>query len=154
MKAVVIAVIAALMLSPVVRAESPAVAEQGVRAASAAWDEAHNAGDVRRLLALYSNDAVSMPYDRPALEGHAAIESDFRAFFAEFTAAHRTTIDALVITGEWAIERGRYQLSATPRTGGDPLSESGKHIVVRRLVDGAWKVQWEIWNTDAVEKDP
>lgn len=147
------AAVIALTLLPVVRAESPADAERAVRAASAAWDEAHNAGDVLQLLAFYSSDAVSMPYGRPALTGRAAIESDFRAFFAEFTATHRTTIDALVVTGEWAIERGRYQLSATPRTGGAPLSESGKHIVVRRLLDGTWKVQWEIWNTDAAEDD-
>jgi len=40
-------------------------------------------------------------------------------------------------------------LSVSPKAGGQALNELGKHIVIRRKVDGAWKVQWEIWNTDA-----
>jgi len=122
--------------------------EGPVRAASLAWDDAHNAGDLNRLMRLYSDDAVSMPYGRPALEGRTEIEADFRDFFTTFTAHHQTTIVALEVVGDWAIERGAYQSSATPNAGGVPMRESGKHIVIRRKIDGSWKVQWEIWNTD------
>lgn len=128
---------------------SSADAEKEVRAASAAWDEAHNAGDVARLVQLYSENSVSMPYNRPALEGRAAIERDFREFFDAYSAQHKTTIVGLVVNGDWAIERGRYEFSAKPKAKDPPLSETGKHIVVRRKVGGAWKVEWEIWNTDA-----
>ncbi len=120
-----------------------------VRRASVAWNEAHNAADGGRLMQLYTDTAVSIPYNRPALEGRAAIEADFREFFANFTAHHKTAIVSLEILGDWAIERGRYELTATPKAGGTPLRESGKHIVIRKRVDGQWKIQWEIWNTDA-----
>ena len=124
-------------------------AEEEVRAASAAWDEAHNAGDLAKLVALYGDSAVSMPFNRPALEGRAAIEADFRAFFDTYTAHHTTEIVSLTVVEDWAIERGRYQLSATPKGEGAPFSETGKHVVIRRRVDGSWKVQMEIWNLDA-----
>jgi uncharacterized protein (TIGR02246 family) len=126
-----------------------ASAERALREASAAWDEAHNAGQLAALMDLYAEDAVSMPYDRPALEGRTVIEADFAAFFADFTARHETTIASVQVAGDWAIERGDYSLVITPRAGGESITENGKHLVVRRLVDGQWKVQWEIWNRDA-----
>ena len=129
-------------------ANGSADAENLVRAASAAWDEAHNSSDLAALMQLYSETAVSMPYSRPAIEGRAAIEADFQEFFASFQAQHKTTIVSVEVVGDWAIEYGRYQLSLTPKDGSAPLTESGKHIVIRTSVDGAWKVQWEIWNTD------
>lgn len=130
-------------------ASANASAADAARAASVTWDEAHNAADLTRLMQLYSDSAVSMPYNRPALEGRSAIEADFRDFFGGFNADHKTTIVSLEVAGDWAIERGKYELSATPKAGGPTVNELGKHIVVRRKVDGAWKIQWEIWNTDA-----
>lgn len=124
-------------------------ATDALKAASVTWDEAHNAADLARLMQLYSDSAVSMPYNRPALEGRTAIEADFREFFAGFDARHKTTILALEVAGDWAIERGRYELSVVPKAGGPAVNEVGKHIVVRRRVEGGWKVQWEIWNADA-----
>ncbi len=135
-------------------ARDTAADEAAVRAASAAWDEAHNAGDVARLMDLYTPSAVSMPYNRPALEGRAAIEADFKAFLQEATPHHSTAIVSVVVTDDWAIEYGRYRLTVTPKGSGPTTTEAGKHIVVRRRIDGAWKVHWEIWNTDANPAEP
>jgi hypothetical protein len=46
--------------------------DEAVRAASRAWDRAHNAGDAAALGRLYAENAVSMPNNRPALEGRLA----------------------------------------------------------------------------------
>src|SRR5262244_846977 len=88
---------------PAASTNASAGAVDAVRAASAAWDEAHNAADLSRLVQLYSDSAVSMPYNRPALEGRAAIEADFREFFAAFNAKHKTTIVSLEVANDWAI---------------------------------------------------
>jgi ketosteroid isomerase-like protein len=127
--------------------DDPARAAE-VRAASVAWDSAYNAGEVAALVELYADSAVSMPYDRPALAGRTAIADDFRALFHDYRGEHHTEVLALEVTGDWAIERGRYTLATTPRDGGTIVSEEGKHVVVRHRVDGAWKIHWEIWNTD------
>ena len=153
------AIVAALMLALLGACASRSTAESddaggnrdeaGVRAASAGWDAAHNAGDAARLSALYVDTAVSMPYNRPAIQGRTAIAQDFREFFAGFKAHHATTIESLQIAGDRAIERGRYELKVTPRAGGETVIEVGKHIVIRRQVNGAWLIESEIWNTDA-----
>ena len=122
--------------------------EAQVRAASAAWDDAFNAADLERLIGLYNENAVSMPPGLPLLDGRAAIEADFEWFFDNFTAHHETTIVALEIAGNLAVEQGQYTMMFTPRDGSEPFSEIGKHIVVRRKTGDTWQVVREIWNTN------
>ena len=123
-------------------------AEDEVRAARAAWDEAYSAGDLDRLMELYTEDAVSMAPGFPASVGREAIEADLGGFLAEHDTQHDTDIQDIVVEGDLALERAAYTDEITPR-GGEAFTEHGKHIVVyRRGADGAWRVLWEIWNTN------
>lgn len=135
-------------LAPQPRQPDLAADEAAVRAASAAWDDAHNAGDAGRLATLYTEDAVSMPPNRPAIEGRPAIAADFQGFFAGARADHRTEFVSVVVAEDWAIERGRYRLTTVTKETGAVAEETGKHVVIRRRVEGAWKIHWEIWNAD------
>ena len=120
-----------------------------VAAASRAWDEAYAAGDAARLADRYDDAAVSMPPGLPPLSTKAAIAADFKTFFASNSATHRTLDADRRISGEYGIERARYEATITPKSGGAAIKESGKHIVVyRRQANGSWKVLWEIWNSD------
>ncbi len=121
--------------------------EGRIRSTIAAWDDAYNSADLDRLMALYAEDAVSMPPGRPALEGKAAIESDFQSLFATFGAHHQTTLVDLEMAGDLAIERGRYTATFTPKDGNAPVGEIGKYLVVRRDAGNAWRIVWEIWNS-------
>jgi uncharacterized protein (TIGR02246 family) len=120
-----------------------------VAAASRAWDEAYQAGDATRLADRYDDAAVSMPPGLPSLSTKAAIAADFRSFFESNSARHRTSDADRRVSGDYAVERARYEATVTPKNGGAVIEESGKHIVVyRRQADGSWKVLWEIWNSD------
>ena len=89
------------------------------------------------------------PPGLPAIVTKAAIAADFNAFFESSRATHRTFDADRRISGEFAVERARYEATIIPKNGGAALTESGKHIVVyRRQADGSWKVLWEIWNSD------
>jgi uncharacterized protein (TIGR02246 family) len=145
---VVLSAAACQPLAPQPREPDLAADEAAVRAASAAWDDAHNAGDAVRLAALYAEDAVSMPPNRPAIEGRPAIAADFHSFFAGARAHHRTQIVSLVIARDWAIERGQYRLTTVTKETGVAAEETGKHVVIRRRVDGDWRIHWEIWSAD------
>ena len=117
-----------------------------IRAASAAWDEAFNAGDLDALMDRYHDNAVSMPPGFPSSAGRASIRGDFEGFFAGNAARHATDIQDILVRDDVAIERARYTMEITPE-GGDTVTERGKHIVVyRRGEDGTWRVLWEIWN--------
>jgi uncharacterized protein (TIGR02246 family) len=122
---------------------------EAIAAASLAWDQAYAAGDATRLAECYDEDAVSMPPGMPALTTRSAIAADFTAFFSSNRATHRTLDADRRVSGDFAIERARYEASISPRDGGATIKEAGKHIVVyRRQADGSWKVFWEIWNSD------
>lgn len=122
--------------------------ENQVREASAAWDDAFNAADLPQLMELYTENAVSMPPNLPALEGKAAIMDDFEWLFDNFTVHHETTIVNLEVAGDLAVEQGQYTMAFTPKDGSDPFSETGKHIVVRKNTSDGWQVVREIWNTN------
>ena len=115
--------------------------ESQIREASEAWDDAFNTEDLDALMALYADEAGSMPPGFPALEGKQAIRSDFEYIFANFDWEHETTIVDLLLSGNVAIERGAYTMSE-----GGTVFESGKHIVVRHKHGNGWLVIWEIWN--------
>lgn len=118
-----------------------------VAAASAAWDEAFNAGELKRLMARYQEDAVSMPPGAPALLGRKAIDADFKGFFEGNVVEHHTVNATRHAAGDTVVERAEYTLTIRPKDGSAPAQEEGKHIVVHaRQADGSWKVMWEIWN--------
>jgi ketosteroid isomerase-like protein len=117
--------------------------ESQIREASEAWDDAFNAEELDALMALYADEAVSMPPGFPALEGKQAIRSDFEYIFANFDWEHETTIVDLLMSGNVAVERGAYTMSE-----GGTVFETGKHIVVRQKHGNAWRVVLEIWNTN------
>lgn len=134
-----------VITDPRLRAAEDSLKE--VAAASAAWDEAFNSGDLNRLMARYQDDAVSMPPGAPALQGSKVIGADFKGFFAGNAAEHHTVNPIRHAAGDTVVERAEYTLTIRPKDGSSPAQEEGKHIVVyARQSDGSWKVLWEIWN--------
>ena len=113
------------------------------------WDTLFNARQGAQLAALYAEDAVSMPFNRPNLIGRQALQADFEKFFGDNEQVrHETFVDEVLVTAEWGIERARYTLAYTPKEGGKTVVETGRHVVCRKLIDGRWQIVWEIFNTD------
>src|SRR6202795_4693143 len=48
--------------------------EAAIRAGTVLWTDAYNAGEVDKIVALYTEDAVVMPANASALTGRAAIK--------------------------------------------------------------------------------
>src|SRR5687767_8647479 len=64
-----------------------------LRAALAAYLDAANAGDSAGWAALYTEDAVMMPPNSPAVEGRAAIESWLAMLPVKITDAEGTALE-------------------------------------------------------------
>lgn len=76
--------IAMAACAPSARPATDTAADEAVfRAGTATWLEAHNAGDVDRVVALYAEDGIMMPPNAPSASGHPAM----RAFMIADTAA-------------------------------------------------------------------
>ena len=54
-----------------------------IQALETAWSTAQNAKDINALMAMYADDAVSMPDGAPTLRGKAAIQAQQEADFAK-----------------------------------------------------------------------
>jgi uncharacterized protein (TIGR02246 family) len=126
--------------------------EYEIKAAGLAWEEAYNNGDVDGVTAMHAEDAVVMPPGFADVVGEDAIRADAEAFFSEFATDHATDKQEIIVEGDIAIERADYTDMLTPKAGGDPIADAGKHIVAyRRGDDGDWKILWAIWNPTPAE---
>ena len=113
---------------------------------SAAFVAATNANDWGGVAALYTEDAVMMPPNGPAVEGQAAIE----AFFAAYPPFSGFTLNPVEIDGrgDLAFVRGTYSMTLEIE-GMEPTPDTGKYIEIRRRqTDGSWLIAEDIFNSD------
>jgi len=108
-----------------------------------------NAGDAKGWAACFANDGVQMPPNFETNAGKAAIEGWSKGFLGLFSCRFKLSVDEVQVTGDWAFERGRYDITLTPRAGGEPMGDNGKYITIyQRQADGGWKIARDIWNSD------
>ena len=112
-----------------------------------AWAAAQNAKDVNALMALYAEDAVSMPDGEPMVTGKAAIQKKQEADFAKPSTYASIAFETLDVyaQGNVATEVGKtmYKDAAGKTTGG------GKYMAVYEKRDGKYLCIREIYNKDS-----
>jgi uncharacterized protein (TIGR02246 family) len=109
---------------------------------------AFNAADVAKIVAQYTDDAVIMPTQQPALTGHAGIEEYNKKLFGAYSAKITITPVETKVFGDRALDRGTYTMELTPKAGGAPMKDEGKYLVLlQRQADGSWKVTHDIDNS-------
>jgi uncharacterized protein (TIGR02246 family) len=115
-----------------------------------------NAGDANAWTACFGTDAVQMPPNQPPNVGTQRIHEWTQGFLAAFRAEFSIIPHDVELAGpDWAFERGSYEISLTPRAGGDPLRDSGKYLTIYRRAPGdEWLIAHDIWNSDNQPPSP
>ena len=143
----------AFAAAPCARASDPGSPDATFRAGTAEWMAAYNAGDADRIVALYAADAVVMPPDAPAAEGHAAIRDHITKDMAGAKAAGVTLKDMSSETGssgDLGWHAGRFAV-----TDGDGKTVvTGKYAEIWQRQNGQWRIIRDIWNNDASVAPP
>ncbi len=113
---------------------------------SESFAAAANANDWGGVAALYTEDAVLMPPNGPAVQGRADIE----AFFAAFPPFSGFTLNPVEIDGRGDLAFVRGTFSMTIEMEGMPaVQETGKYIEIRRKQeDGSWLLAVDTFNSD------
>lgn len=108
------------------------------------------AGDIDKVLAVFTDDVVIMPPNEPVLVGKEAVRSWLQEMYKQFKIEGTyTSASDLTVTGDWAFERMAITLKLTPTGGGAAVEDVGKGFhVYRRQGDGSWKIAQDIWNSD------
>lgn len=110
------------------------------------WSKADNENNVDVLMAMYAEDAVTLPDNEPMVSGKEAIRARMVEQIAKDssnTTAKYEVVDVFV-GGDYVVEVGK---SMHTDTAGNV--NTGKYMVLfRKTADGGYEVVREIWNED------
>lgn len=106
-------------------------------------------GDVDSVMEVYTDDVISMPPNQPPLEGKPAIRAMWEGLLADFSIDASVTVDEIRISGEWAFERGRWEMTLTPRNEGSVIQDNGTYLdILHKQPTGEWKYARVSWSSN------
>ena len=115
------------------------------------FEIAVNASDFETLASFYTEDAVRMPPNEPALVGNEAIRTGSKKGFEKYDYELEISTEEVRVVGDWAFMRGVSAVTITPKTGGKPIQGTSKWMAFRqRQSDGSWKIVSDIYNSDSL----
>ena len=125
-----------------------------IRAGTADWVKAYDAGDVEAVVAQYADDAVVMPPGAAAVKGHAAIREYLAKDIAGAKAAGLVfvlgRVNDIGVSGNMAWHSGDFMV--TNKSGA--TVDTGKYLEVWRKAGGKWRILRDIWNSDGPTRAP
>ncbi|MHB1035471.1 MAG: YybH family protein [Pirellulales bacterium] len=113
------------------------------------WHDGWAAGDAEAILALYADNPVLMPQGQPTVTGKDTLGPMYRSVFEEYTIQGDGQVLQVEAFGDWGFLWSTYTLAATPKAGGQPITDEGKSVfIVKRQPGGQWKITHLISNSD------
>lgn len=121
-----------------------------IQALENAWATAQNAKDINALMAMYTDDAISMTDGAPSLSGKAAIQAYQEAEFAKAPAglSSEYTVQDVYGDGEIVTEVG----TGVTKDASGAVIRTGKYVAIWKKTDGKYLCIREIYNSDAPKK--
>ena len=105
--------------------------------------------DFDRYFDLFTEDAVwMMPSSFKDVDQDEA--RSFYRFTRKFKFDQETAVDEVVVSDDWAYVRVSFEgyLRSKVDDGSLPLRSVSRHIwILKKQVDGSWKIARDIWNT-------
>ena len=110
------------------------------------WAAAYNAGDMAAVAALFTDDAVDLPGDQPAVTGRAAIQQLLTGMHTQMPARiHIAPATRFEGHGDMAIASGPFHMMVDSAT-----TLNAKYLVVfKRQADGKWLLAYDANSMDA-----
>lgn len=146
---------AAVLAIALVAATAPALAQKAgdFHPTGAEFARAYNAGDADALAAMYADDAVLLPPDKPAISGHDAILAFAKSDTTEAKQAGMSLeIDPGMSgsSGNLGWHSGAFRMKAADGSN----AGTGKYVEVWERRNGKWLMIRDAWNMDAPMAPP
>jgi len=116
--------------------------QQAIRQASTALESSFNAKDVDKILALYTDNSVFMPPNKPLLRGRPALKQFYDGLLNGGSKDLKITPADVSGHGTLAYESGSYSM-----TNGT-VPDRGKYLFIFRNMNGSWKIEYTSWSSD------
>ena len=147
----VVGIVAVLAGCATSRAQAPSLAEDeaAIAAFNARYVKAINDGDLATLSSLTTDEHIMLPPGRPPLVGKQANDAANSRVFQQFNVDESWTPLETVVTGDWAYQRGMFNIVTKPKAGGDARTTRGNFLrIYRRQPDGAWRMTRDMFNIE------
>ena len=103
--------------------------------------DAQIAGDFDAWISSFTEDAIVMPPNEPALMNKQAIGQWNAPIFEQFDLHEESDYREVEVAGDWGYIRAHWIWTLTPKDGGKSVQDTGYSIwIVRRQPDGSWKI--------------
>ena len=116
--------------------------QQAIRQASTALESSFNAKDVDKILALYTDNAVFMPPNKPLLRGRGPLKSFYDGLLNGGSKDLKVTPTDVAGHGPLAYESGSYSMI------NGTVPDRGKYLFIFRNMGGNWKIEYTSWSSD------
>jgi ketosteroid isomerase-like protein len=149
-----------MCLTSLVLLLGPLLGDSGLCAQTAATDSsqihqlgrqfsaAYVRGDAAAMADLYTADAVIFPERSEWITGREAIRRYWTLGPGRRITRHVVTPSRIIVNGRHAYDYGLFEI-AGERDGIAWGPSRGKYVVVWRRENGGWRMQLDIWNSNA-----
>lgn len=121
-----------------------AVDKSNMAARAATWEKEYNADNLAAVQALYASDGCRLPPNQEAVHGSDAILAQLKAGKNRGLAKVKIVVTTAETSGDLGYGAGTYEI-----TGADGSHiDHGKWMNVVKKMNGTWKTQCDIFNSD------
>ena len=117
---------------------------------NARFTQAHLTGDIAMIDSMFTSDAKSFPPGGAAVTGVQAIHDFTVEYIKAGLTEFREVSTDFYGNAELVVDAGNYVVTYGP----EHVTERGKYLNVWKRVDGGWKIQSNIWNSNAPVPTP
>jgi ketosteroid isomerase-like protein len=123
--------------------------EQTLRDLDAQWSQAAGAKDVDKTVSFYSDDAIVLPPNAPALTTKEAIRNTWKELLGSVTSiSWKATRVEVAKSGDMAYITGTYEMTMKDASG-SAANDRGKYLEVwEKQADGNWKCGADMFSSD------
>jgi len=118
--------------------------EDKIRAVLNRFVDSWNANDAARAALVYTDPHFDVNAT-PQEEMRQTTVEKFARYYSDFDTTISVTSDEIIILGDYALQRGQFTLTSSPKSDGDTEVIERRYIeVLKKDTSGNWSVYWGI----------
>jgi uncharacterized protein (TIGR02246 family) len=121
--------------------------QAAIRERSAEFVKAFNAKDVPQVLGAYTENSTFMPPNQPVLRGKDALKTFYDDLLKAGATNLKVNVGEVSGHGPLAYQSGTFEMDLSP-SNGSADHDRGKYLFVARKLNGSWRYEYMVWNSD------
>jgi len=121
--------------------------QAALREKTAAFVKAFNAKEIPQLLDVYTENSVFMPPNQPVIRGKDALKTFYDEMLKGGASNLKLEVGEVSGHGPLAYQAGTYEMDLKAKPGPSD-HDRGKYLFIGRKLNGQWRYEYTVWNSD------